>query len=104
MRQVGRPSWYSLPYLRLARLAFQPILGCRESGQAGDRGAKVDRLPLGVEASDLQLVDPTEEVLGEPGDALISIGSGRPIVGHENGGHRNGGNALIRLHQGRIVA
>src|SRR5215510_1437661 len=47
---------------KLARLTVQPLLGGGESAEARDRCAQIDGLPFGVEARDLELVDPTEEV------------------------------------------
>src|SRR5260370_41966092 len=75
-------SWRSSLILRrLARLAFQPVLRRREAGQAGDRRAEIDRLPVGVEARRLELVDPGKEGGGEAGEAPAAVGAGWAAVG-----------------------
>ena len=58
---------------------------------------------LGSKPGDLQLVEPGKEVVGEAGDALVAVGAGRPVVGDQDGRHRDRRDALARLDQGGIL-
>src|SRR5215470_6378262 len=80
-KKPRRSSRSSLFLGRLARLAVQPFLSRLEAGEAGHRCAAIDRLPLGVKALDLKLVDSAEEVVGEAGDALVTVSANLPVVG-----------------------
>ena len=62
----------SLRCMRCARLPFEPRLRRREAREAGNCRREIDRFPLRVEAGDLQLVDPREQMVDEAGDALVS--------------------------------
>ena len=61
-------------------MAVEPFLRRREAGKAGHRGGDIDRLPLRVESRDLKLVDAAEQMVDETADALVAVGSGRPVV------------------------
>src|ERR1700694_3699376 len=103
MRQTEGSRWSSWRRLRVACLAIQPFLRCREAGESGDSRSEVDRLPFRVEARRLQPVDPGKQVVDKACNALIAVRFGRPVERDQNGRYRDRRHAFALLDQIGIV-
>ena len=71
-------------------LSVQPLLGRRKALQARHLRVQVDVLPLGVETRPLQLTQPAEQVVRQPGDALVAIRRLRPVERCQDRRNRDG--------------
>ena len=83
--------------------AINPVLGSPGPSDAWHTRLQVDLFPFRIESGRLQFVDPTEEFFHEAFDPAITRRLRPPVVRCENGGNRDGGDALALRDQVGIV-